>query len=461
MDTFAAQTRAGLSFADWRNMTPARAGREFHQRVHSLPATLRSAAIAWLRLEEELSAEFERWNALTPGRPERVEGNALHPLRGIPYALKDLFDLAGVPTRAGSSFLPEVRPAPVRDCNLVTRLRSLGAAVAAKTHLQEFASGLTGENIHHGDCPHPHFPDRLTGGSSSGSAALVGAGVVPFAIGSDTGGSVRVPGSWCGLFGFRLTPGDEFIRDAFPLSATCDTAGWFTGNAADMLVAWNALVTGRANRPDEPGAGGRSSARPEDSPYPKVRQLRGCHLKMADLVEGFDSEAAAACDRVAAALCPPADAATRAQLLAAWKEARATYSTISMREAFEVHRQWMTPWRERYDPAIWQRYHDAGSWPDGKIAAAHRTKDAIRAAWVKFFESYDYVVFPTVPSGAPRKADLTMDLRLRILTLAAPASVGGLPVLSIPVPLPSGLTAGLQVVAREPASPVFAEILGR
>ncbi len=448
-----------MSFADWRDMTPARAARELHARVAALPGKLRSAAIAWLRPETKLERELERWNGLPSSRSERVEGNALHLLRGVPYALKDLFDLAGVPTRAGSSFLPEVRPTPAHDCNLVTKMRSLGAVAAAKTHLQEFASGLTGENIHYGDCPHPQFPDRLTGGSSSGSAALAGAGVVPFAIGSDTGGSVRVPGSWCGLFGFRLTPGDEFIRDAFPLSSTCDTAGWFTGNAADMLTAWRALVGGRANRLDEPSGRGMASARPEDSPYPAAARPRGCHLRMAHLVEGFDPDAATACDRASAGLCPAADAATRDQLLSDWREARATYSTISMREAFEVHRRWMAPHRERYDPVIWGRYHEAGGWPEESIAAAHRTKDALRAGWAKFFESYDYVVFPTVPSGAPRKADLTPDLRLSILTLTAPASVGGLPVLSIPVPLPSGLTAGLQVVVRTPDSPVVPAIL--
>src|ERR1019366_9194510 len=115
-------------------------------------------------------------------------------------------------------------------------------ALAGKSQMVEFASGLTGENPHYGDCPHPRFPERLSGGSSSGSAALVAAGVVPFAIGTDTGGCIRVPAAWCGLYGFRQSPGEELIRDAFPLSPTMDTAGWFTAHAADMLTVWRAIT---------------------------------------------------------------------------------------------------------------------------------------------------------------------------------------------------------------------------
>ena len=170
--------------------------------------------------------------------------SAAPPLHGVPYLLKDLFDLAGVPTKAGSTFLDRSDPLTRATAPIVQRLRELGAVLAGKTHLVEFASGLTGENPHYGDCPHPHFPDRLSGGSSSGSAALVAAGVAPLAIGTDTGGSVRVPAALCGLYGFRLTPDDELIRDAFPLAPTMDTAGWFTANAKDMLTVWRATVGG-------------------------------------------------------------------------------------------------------------------------------------------------------------------------------------------------------------------------
>ncbi len=168
---------------------------------------------------------------------------------------------------------------------------NLERVASRKSQLVEFASGLTGENPHYGDCPHPQFPNRLSGGSSSGSAALVAAGVVPFSIGTDTGGSVRVPAAFCGLYGFRLTPRDVFIADAFPLAPTMDTAGWFTANAPDMLTSWQAL------------AGGGSSGSESDS--------HGCYLPMSALLPDADEEVAQACDKAAAKICPPADGPTQ------------------------------------------------------------------------------------------------------------------------------------------------------
>ena len=362
----------------------------------------------------------------------------------MPYFLKDLFDLVGVPTRAGSTFLHRVRGLPTRDSRIVERLAQAGAACAGKTHLVEFASGLTGENPHYGDCPHPRFPDRLSGGSSSGSAALVAAGVTPLSIGTDTGGSVRVPAAWCGLYGFRLTPGDELIRDAFPLAPTMDTAGWFTANAPDMLTAWQSFV-GRANPPDEPGLQ-RSprSAHPEDSPY--LKPPRGCYINARRLVPGMDPAVATACDYAAASLSAHADPVAEASLVLSWHHAVDAYVTIGMSEAHTVHQNWLAPYHEHYDPVIWRRFTDAGHFPATDIADARQRLLDIRAVWQDFFRAYDYLVLPAVPCAAPTKAQATLELRRNILTLTAPASLGGLPVLSLPVPLGAGLTAGLQII---------------
>jgi len=137
---------------------------------------------------------------------------------GDPYLLKDLFDVPGLPTRAGSSFLPEVREVPAVASRIVREMGAAGAVLAGKTHLFEFAWGLTGENAHFGDCEHPRFQGRTSGGSSSGSAAAVAAGIVPLAIGTDTGGSVRVPAAFCGIYGYRGAPGSPLISDAVPLA---------------------------------------------------------------------------------------------------------------------------------------------------------------------------------------------------------------------------------------------------
>lgn len=426
MDTNALKTPATLPFSDWQKMSAADAAREVHARVASLPPALRAAAVAWLRPEQELTAE--------------ISASETRPLHGVPYLLKDLFDLAGVPTRAGSTFIDRVRPIPTRDSEIVQRFSRLGAACAGKTHLVEFASGLTGENPHFGDCPHPLFPDRLSGGSSSGSAALVAAGVVPLAIGTDTGGSVRVPAAFCGLHGFRLTPRDALISDAFPLAPTMDTAGWFTANAADMLTVWKAVIGGS----------------PAQSAPP-----RGCHLPASALLPDADPEIALACDAAAARLCPLADAPTQNQLLESWQNAVDAYLTIGMSEAHLVHRDWLTPYRAEYDPLIWQRFSDAGNYSPEQIGRARAKLKEVWAAWRQFFFNFDYLILPATPCPAPRKADCTVELRRNILKLTAPASLGGIPVLSIPVPLPSGLTGGLQVIVPVADSPVIPWILSK
>jgi Asp-tRNA(Asn)/Glu-tRNA(Gln) amidotransferase A subunit family amidase len=439
-------------------MTPAKAAHEVHARIAALPEPLRRAAVAWLRPEKDLASEFTAGGALRPDQEsnEIQSGRKAAPttLAGIPYLLKDLFDLAGVPTRAGSTFLDRIRPTPTQDCAVAKKLAGLGAVCAGKTHLVEFASGLTGENPHYGDCPHPYYPDRLSGGSSSGSAALVAAGVAPLSIGTDTGGSVRVPAAWCGLHGFRLTPGDDLIRDAFPLAPTMDTVGWFTAKASDMVTAWRAL-TGMASRPDEPSSGSRVTARPEDSPY------RGCYLNARRLVPTMDAAVATACDYTAASLSVHADPVAEASLVLSWHHAVETYVTIGMSEAHAVHRDWLAPYHEHYDPVIWQRFTDAGHFPAGDIARARECLQEIRSVWRDFFRTYDFLVLPAVPCAAPTKAQSTAELRRNILTLTAPASLGGLPVLTIPVPMSSGLTAGLQIILPAADSPVVPWLLNR
>ena len=424
MDTIAQKTPATLPWNAWSTLAPAVAAREVQARVAALAPALRSAALVWLRPEHELALDL-------------AAKSTRDPLYGIPYFLKDLFDLGGIPTRVGSTFLHELRGTPTSDSTIVRRLQALGASCAGKTQLVEFASGLTGENPHFGDCPHPQFPDRLTGGSSSGSAALVAAGVIPLAIGTDTGGSIRVPAAWCGLYGFRLTPGQEFISDAFPLAPTMDTAGWFTGTAEGMLATWQALV-GPASPP---------------------ANLRGCYLPLSALLPTADQVTAQACTVAAEKICPVADAATQAELLAAWRDAVDAYLTIGMSEAYLVHRDWLAPYREHYDPVIWQRFSAAAHYSAEQIKAAHATLAGVRHAFEKYFSVYDFLILPAVPCAAPSKADCTPELRRTILTLTAPASLGGLPVLSLPVLLPSGLTAGLQVILPRATSSVVPWLL--
>lgn len=405
-------------------MPPHEAAAEVARRLEVLPARLRTAALAWQRD----AADLERDLSTAP---------AGAPLRGLPYLAKDLYDVAGVPTRAGSPFLASVR-AVTDDSTLIRRLRTLGAALAGKTHLVEFAAGLTGENRTFGDCPHPHAPDRLAGGSSSGSAALVAAGVAPFALGTDTGGSVRVPAACCGLYGYRGAPGDAFIRDAFPLSPTCDTAGWFTAHRRDLIELTASLV------PEFAGSGVRT---------------RGVYLRADDLLPGMPVDAA--CSAAAAHVAEPVDDATREALLESWRGSNDAYATLVMHDAHAVHHAWLGPHRADYDPVIWQRFSDAGRFSAERVSEARAHAERIRAVFAELFRTHDFLVLPCSPLPALLKSECTPQVRQAILTFTTPASLAGLPSVTVPVPLANGLTAGLQILVPCGRQQVLRHVLER
>jgi aspartyl-tRNA(Asn)/glutamyl-tRNA(Gln) amidotransferase subunit A len=410
-----------VTFGEWQQLAPEAAAREIRRRAEAhLPGAQRKAAIAVLPDEAKLAAAFA---AAPPGSP----------LRGVPYFLKDLFDVAGLPTFAGSSFLSEVRPSPGRDSTIVRDLGAAGAVMAGKTQLFEFAWGLTGENAHYGDCEHPHFPGRTSGGSSSGSAAAVAADVVPFAIGTDTGGSIRIPASFCGIFGYRGVPGEAWISDAVLLAPSFDTAGWFTRTASDMSRAMAALV------------GLRTS---EQTP-------RGCYLEMP----GVDPEVSGACREAALGLTQPADASTRTELQDKFANAAEIYGVLAGLESWKIHRKWAEKHRSRYGPLVQDRLDRARGVSQAQVAAVQPSHEALRLAWTKFFLSYDFLIMPASPFPALAKADCTPANRLRMLGLTAPASLGALPALTIPVALPSGMSAGLQVIVNRPQSPVIPWVL--
>lgn len=406
-----------MNFREWQQLSPAEATRECRRRIETaLSPRQRSAAIAYEPGSKILEASF------TVSEKKR-------PLASVPFFVKDLFDIAGLPTKAGSTFLPEVRPLPTTTSAIVQAFRAAGAVFVGKTHLHEFAYGITGENAHYGDCDHPRFPGRTSGGSSSGSAVVVASGIAPLALGSDTGGSIRVPAAFCGLYGYRGTPKDALIEDAFPLAPTCDTAGWFTESAGD-LAASIAAVVGESSSDHEP---------------------RGVYLEMP----GLDLEVSDACAFAANKFASRADSMTEGSLLQSFARAGDVYNRIVSAEAWKTHQSWSERFRERYDPAVWQRIQRGAALSDTDYSAALADRERMREVWMSYFEAYDFLIMPATPFEAPRKSECTLANRNRILALTAPASLGGFPVVTIPVTLLSGLTTGLQIIAADPRSPVF------
>lgn len=416
-----------MTLAAWQDLAqrdPTKAATTLLQRLHALPAAQQRAIVSWCPTADALAAAFAQQTAHRG------------PLAGVPFFAKDLFPVSGVPLHAGSGFLADITPVPERDAALVADLKRLGAVLAGTAHLHEFAYGLTGDNPHWGDVEIPGHSGRTPGGSSSGSAALVAGGVVPLALGTDTGGSVRVPAAYCGLFGLRTAPGSRWIADAFPLAPGFDTAGWFTRTANDLLYVQNALL----------------------GPAHSARIPRGVYLGFDGWVEP-DPGIAEAVDRAANDLAPLADAATKEHLLRGFDGSIESYAVRQSIEAYEVHAAWLDRYRERYSPEVWQRLDRGRHWSDAEKDRAQLKQTTLRLLWTQFFLTYDYLVLPATPFVSPLPAQRTPAHRQRILALTTPASVGGLPVLTVPVALPNGLSTGLQIVVNHPNSPVIHEIL--
>lgn len=422
---------AAVSMPEWQAFSakdPAGAARELMRRIQSqLTEEQQRAVFSWIQTERELTATFERF------------AGTLAPFAGVPYALKDVFQIAKLGVRAGSKFPPGILPQKERDGKLPHVLRGVGAVLTAKTHLYEFAYGLTGENPHYGDCEHPRFPGLTTGGSSSGSAAVVAAGIMPLAVGTDTGGSIRVPAAFCGIYGMRTSPRHPWIEDAFPLAPSFDTAGWFTGNAQDMVMTHRFLL-GATKLEREP---------------------KGCFIDFECLGMAADSEVATTFRTAAANYATIADSSTAEALRANFAKAPEAYAILQSAEAAKVHEPWLDAFRSHYSPSVWERIDRGRRWTPAQIEAAQQSCSDLQKAWDSYFASHDFLIVPATPFPALSKSDCTQANRERLLALNTPASLGGLPVLTIPVTLPSGLSTGLQVIVNSNQSPAIPWCLKR
>lgn len=403
---------------------PAEAARYFLTQARTLAPDQAPAIWAWLSDEATLAAAMAR------GRHG--------PLGGAPFVLKDLYDVGGVPTRAGGRWPAALTPPAKHDGHLALDLAAQSLALAGKTHLHEFAYGLTGANPHYGHVTHPRHPDRTSGGSSSGSAALVAAGLCPVAFGTDTGGSIRVPAAFCGLHGMRLTPAHPWITDAFPLAPSFDTPGWFTATAEDMRLTLEHLL-------------GMS---------PPTREPRGVWLDAGTVGAVIDEEATSTAQaRTALKLSDPASAELGEAFRAVHAEGATTYAVLQSTEAYAEHRPWLDAHREHYGTAVWALIDRGRHWTVAQHDQAQEQRTQVRRFWRTFFEQYDFCVLPATPFTALPLNACTLGNRHRLLHLQAPASLAGLPVLTLPVALPGGLSTGLQIIVNDARSPVLAWVL--
>ena len=360
------------------------------------------------------------------------------PLHGVAVAVKDLIDVAGVPTGCGSNVLRDAAPA-TQDAAVVAKLREAGAVVVAKTHTHEFAYGPTGDVAAQGPARNPHDPTRITGGSSSGSAAAVAAGHVPLALGTDTGCSIRTPAALCGVVGFKPTYGRLSTAGVFPLSESCDHIGLLAADVHGVSVGYDVLA--RNNSADGVGTGG--GIQPPGVDGVTVGVPTDDYWRVADPV------IADAVERAAARLAEAGAVVSRITMPGI-DELAACYRPIVGAEAYTTHEHWLTTRREDYQPITAERLAAAAGQSATEYVAAQRTRRRVTAELRARLSEVDVLLTPTTPLratpiGAVEAAGL--QVRPALLSLTLPFDLTGWPAVSVPVaPSDGGLPVGVQLV---------------
>lgn len=347
------------------------------------------------------------------------------PLAGVPYGVKDLFDLAGLPTTAGSTLYADAPPAAT-DAEAVARLRAAGAVLVATLNMDEFAYGFATINARHGTTRNPHDLDRLAGGSSGGSAAVVSAGLLPFALGSDTNGSVRVPASLTGVYGLKPTHADLPLDGVFPFAESFDDVGHFARSAADMAHIWAVL------------RGARTACAAGDA---RVARLGG------RFAENIDPDQAAAM----AAIAPEAPVVTLPDIA----RARSAAFLITACEGGTLHRAALAEHAMAFDPATRDRLIAGALLPRALYEAAQAFRATFRAQVAERMAECDILLAPATPCAAPPVA--APQIRIDGAMVPARADLGihtqpisflGLPSLAVPLLRPGRLPLGLQLIGK-------------
>jgi 1-carboxybiuret hydrolase len=365
------------------------------------------------------------------------------PLAGVPFAVKNLIDVAGLPTLAGSKINRDHPPATA-DAPLIARLEAAGAILVGALNMGEYAYDFTGENAHDGPSRNPHDTRCMTGGSSGGSGSAVGAGLVPLALGSDTNGSIRVPASFCGVFGLKPTYGRLTRAGSFPFVSSLDHLGALARTATDLAVAYDAMQGYDAadpvcvDRPAEPVAGSLDQG------------IGGLRIASAAgyFRAGASPEALAALDAVIAAL-----EVSETVTIPEAQRARSAAYVITTTEGAALHLERLRTRPDDFDADVRDRLIAGALVPAAAVVQAQKFRRWYRGEMLKLFEHVDAILAPATPCVAPLIGQKTfvldgteMPVRPNIGVYTQPISFIGLPVVAVPVPAAAGLPIGVQII---------------
>lgn len=367
------------------------------------------------------------------------------PLAGVPYAVKNLFDMEGVTTCAGSKINRENPPATA-DATLISKLKAAGAILIGGLNMGEYAYDFTGENVHDGNCLNPHDMTRMTGGSSSGSGAAAAAGMVPVTLGSDTNGSIRVPSSFCGLFGLKPTYGRLSRAGSFPFVGSLDHLGPLARSAEDLALVFDVL---QGPDPKDPA----QADKPVLSTLPELSKgvdglkiaVAGGYFRQKAMPEAFQ-----AVDLIASAL----GAIGEIEVPEAAR-ARAAAYVITTVEGSSLHLERIRNRPEDFDPDTRDRFISGAMVPAVWVQQAQRFRSWFRAMMRELFTHVDILLAPATPFHALPSGTKTivldgeeMPARPNIGIFTQPISFIGLPVATVPVWLDgASLPIGVQVIA--------------
>jgi amidase len=356
-----------------------------------------------------------------------IRGNATGPLAGLTVAVKDMYDIAGTRTGAGSPTWLSAHEAAPRNAAVIEKILAAGATITGKTICEELVFSVTGINAHYGTPANVRAPGRMPGGSSSGSAAATAAGACDFALGSDTGGSVRIPASFCGLYGIRPTHDRVDLSGAVALAPSFDVAGWFAATPGVFRRVGSVLLGGK-----------------------RVDAKLDTLIIATDAFTEADAEVAALgrefLARAAAVLPPPREQKLAPDGFDAWREA---FRVIQGYEAWQSFGTFVTTAKPQLGPGIRERIAYAGTVTAQQADAARATMAAARTHIRALLPPGAVMALPTAPCIAPRvdlPADAIERLRARVMELTCTSGMSGLPQITLPAGIVDGCPAGLSLI---------------
>ena len=364
------------------------------------------------------------------------------PLLGIPVALKDLFDTAGILTTVGSRFFAE--SVPGEDAEAVLKLKLAGAVILGKTSMHEIALGVTGVNQHFGVAKNPWDLTRIPGGSSSGSAAAVAAGMCLVALGSDTGGSIRIPASLCGVVGLKPTFGRVSTRGVVPLSWNLDHVGPLARTVRDAAI----LLQGLAGFDPHDSA---SVDFPVDDYLVNLENgVKGWRVAFAvgKYIEVSDPEIWSGVQEASKVFMELGARVEKVDMAWLYDLALAN-GQMTQADAAAFHRQRLSAHPDWFGEDVRQRLEAGAALTSTDYSLARRTQVEGRRRFEMFFTKYDLLILPTTPISAPPiEGTGAVDAARRLTRFTAPFNLTGLPALSVPCGFVNGMPFGLQLVSR-------------